>query len=254
MKERVLYVASWLASPAGCEAVPASRYALTQLRSQFEVEVFNWPFMIDGPGGPPSWEGAVQALRERMTEPCHVITMETATPAVLMALGVDGGSQLPVQSLCAAGIAFSPATLRSLGMGALATAAEAGSLFSGSYQWVRHVMQGGTEEDWRKYANLLDGGIDWPQAMEFRKSYDKLDLLKEKPQVHIPALYMDKPPGKSTFGAAIRAEVFERFVPSCEKVDLRAEWGNQLQDASTGRDISNHTIPFIQRHSTVAVD
>ena len=254
MRERVLFVASWLASPAGCEAVPASRYALNQLRTQFEVEVFNWPFMIDGPGGPPNWQRAVEVLRERMTEPCHVITMETATPAVLMALGGDRGVELPVRSLSAAGIAFSPATLRSLGMGALATAAEAGSLFSGSYQWVRHVMQGGSEEDWRKYADLLDGDVDWPKAMEFRKSYDTLDLLKEKPQVHLPALYMDKPPGKSTFGAAIRAEVFERFVPGCDKVDLRAEWGNQLQDASSGRDLSNHTIPFIQRHAAVAVE
>jgi hypothetical protein len=234
--------------------VPASRYALTQLRTRFEVEVFNWPFMVGGPAQPASWEGAVLALRDRLAQPCHVITMETATPAVLMALGVDGGGRLPVRSLSAAGIAFSPATLRSLGMGALATAAEAGSLFSGSYQWVRHVMQGGTEDDWRKYAALLDEGIDWPQAMEFRKSYDALDLLKERPLVRVPALYMDKPPGKSTFGAAIRAEVFQRFVPDCEKVDLRAEWGNQLQDASTGRDLSNHTIPFIQRHSAVAVD
>jgi hypothetical protein len=254
MKERVLFVASWLASPAGCEAVPASRYALNQLRTQFEVEVFNWPFMIGGSGGPASWERSVGALRERMAEPCHVITMETGTPAVLMALEADGGSGLPVRSLSAAGIAFSPATLRSLGMAALASAAEAGSLFSGSYQWVRHVMQGGTEEDWRKFADLLDGGIDWTQAMEFRRSYDGLDLLKEKPRVNLPALYMDKPPGKSTFGAAIRAEVFERFVPGCEKVDLRAEWGNQLQDASTGRDISSHTIPFIQRHAAVPVE
>lgn len=253
MKDRVLYVASWLASPAGCEAIPASRYALSQLRAQFEVEVFNWPFMKGGPGGPPTWQRAVEALRERMSEPCHVITMETGTPAVLMAIG-SGGEDLPVRSLSTAGIAFSPATLRSLNMGALATAAEAGSLFSGSYQWVRHVMQGATEDDWRRYAALLDDDIDWQQALEFRSSYDALDLVNEKPVVRIPALYMDKPPGKSTFGAEIRAEVFERFVPACEKVDLRAEWGNQLQDASTGRDISSHTIPFIQRHSTVAVD
>ncbi|HEX5940471.1 MAG TPA: hypothetical protein VFZ12_08935, partial [Dehalococcoidia bacterium] len=181
MKERVLYVASWLASPAGCEAVPASRYALTQLRSQFDVEVFNWPFMKDGAGGPPTWENAVAVLRERLEEPCHVITMETGTPAVLMAIGTNGGHALPVRSLATAGIAFSPATLHGLGMGALASAAEAGSLFSGSYQWVRHVMQGATEDDWRHYAKLLDDDIDWQQGMEFRKSYDRLDLLKEKP-------------------------------------------------------------------------
>jgi hypothetical protein len=247
MKERVLFVASWLASPAGCDAVPASRYALNQLRARFDVKVFNWPFMKGGRGG-QTWQAAVETLREEMATPCHVITMETGTPAVLMALGKEPNG-LPVHSLSAAGIAFSPATLRGLGMGPLATAAEAGSFFKGSYQWVRHVMQGGTEEDWRRYASLLDDDIDWQQAMEFRKSYDTLDLLKEKPVVRVPALYMDKPPGKSTFGAAIRTEVFARFVPGCEQVELRAEWGNQLQDASSGRDISNHTIPFIQKHS-----
>ncbi|MEX2238759.1 MAG: hypothetical protein WEB00_14645 [Dehalococcoidia bacterium] len=246
MAERVLFVPSWIVSPQGCETIPASRYALNQFRQHFEVDVFTWPLMKAGPKAPPTWEGAVSALREAFEPGCHLVTMETATPATLMALnGYDEDS--PVRSWSNVGIAFSPATLRSLNMAALASAAEAGSLFAGSYQFVRHTMQGAGEAEWRRFSELLDEDIDWNYVADFRRSYDNLDLIREQPHVTRPTLYLDKPASRSTFGAAVRREVFQGFAPGCEVRDLRAEFGNQLQDGSTGRDLSQPSIEFIQR-------
>jgi class 3 adenylate cyclase len=258
MTGRFLFVPSLMASPRGAETIPASAYAIEQLRSYFDVDVFAWPHVHGGADVPPTWQGAVGALREAFSPGVHVLSMETSTPIAVMALAGDSDSDAGgrtsratrvelARSFATAGISFSPATLRSLGMGAMAQAASAGSLFNRSYQWVRHVMQGANEDEWTRYAQALDADINWQYFAEFRASYDSLDLVAEKPLVNIPTLYLDKPPGKSVFGAEIRQRVFKTFVPDAETRELREEWGNRLQDARTGRDFADPVISFIQR-------
>lgn len=246
MVDRLLYIPPWIISPRAAEELPASRAALADFRSRYEVDVFEWPCMKAAAEAPPTWQGAVAAIRGGFQPDTHVVAMDTSVAATIMALDGDAPG---IRSVVLIGISIPPATLEAMELPALAQTAAASGLFSGSYTFVRHVMQGNSEEEWRRYADIIDDDIDWHYTADFRVSYDALNLLVEKPHVNAPAVMLDKPASQSTFGAELRRELVTGLIPGLESGDV-GEWGLRLQDPNTRYAFSQGAISFTSRFAT----
>lgn len=241
MAERLLFVPTWLISPNVCENTPALRAALDELRANFDVDVFTWPSLRGGGDFPPTWEGGSEALQAAFTPGCHVVVM-AETPQALVALSRD---QTGVATFVADGMWTPPATLRALGR--LDEAAAAVSTYRGrSYQWVRLYMQGGTEEDWARAAELMDQDIDWAYLGKLAPSYMALDLVSVDPKIELPTLYFDSP--LELISYSDMTDVLLRFVPHAETQRLPA-WPSRMQDAETGIDFARRIVEFVGRHT-----
>jgi hypothetical protein len=244
--ERLLFVPTWLISPNVCEKTPALRAAIDELRASFEVDVFVWPSLRGGGDFPPTWEGGVEALRAAFTPGCHLVVM-AETPQALVALSRDDEG---VATFIADGMWTPPATLRALGR--LEEAAAAVSTYRGrSYQWVRLYMQGGTEEEWTRAADLMDQDIDWSYLGKLAPSYMALDLVIVDPRVQIPTLYFDSP--LELISYSDMTEVFRHFVPHAE-VQRLPSWPSRMQDAQTGIDFARRVTEFVWRSSRAPAD
>ena len=241
MQPRVLFVPTWLISPDACEALPAIRSALEDLRKRFTVDVFAWPWVAGGKSSANGLSGTAEQLRASMSQDCHVVTMGSGTVNLLIAL--DGNEELAASLTCA-GFSVPPATLRSLDRPSVASGASAMFRWKSSYQYVRLVMPGADEEVWTEAAKVLDRDVDWQRAGVTLQEMEECDLEVSGPRVSaIPALYLDSP--LSVAGFAEMTEIFLRYVPQA-KVEELAAWPGRMQDSETGRDLSRKVIAFIE--------
>ena len=108
-------------------------------------------------------------------------------------------------------------------------------------------MQGASEEEWARYAGLMDREVDWPRFAVAWESWPTLNLLQDRPDLRTPTLYLDSP--LRVAGYAEQRETFLRIVPNAEVQELDI-WPERLHEKETGRDLSKRVLAFIQRHQT----
>jgi class 3 adenylate cyclase len=239
MAERILLLPAFWAAPPDDRTVPAFQALIDQLAANFEVKTFTWPTIKGGPSFPPTWQGAVDSLIQAMSTPSHVVDAGSGASLVLMALG---SGRTPTRSFVAAGMSVTPATLRALDLDSLAEAASLGYQLGGTYQIVRALMEGASEDEWTMRAEQWDAAVDPEYLGQFWRSFEHLDLLRERPQVSVPALYLETP--LAVAGYQDMKDIFLYFVPEARVGVLKA-WPTHLQDPDTGRDFAGRITEFI---------
>lgn len=238
--QNVLFVPGWFFSARVCEQMPGPSRALTDLRAAHgAVDVFEWPCIKAGPDVAPTWEAAADALAETFSHGLHVVVAGGDSPIVLAALA---RSEARLGSLAVAGIRPPPATLRALGFDDLADATSALYRVDHAYQFLRLLMDGAAEDTIAHWAETMDGDIDWPYAVQFRASYEQLNLLREEVRVDMPVLYLD--PAARVVGYTEMREVFLRWAPEAAMQDLDL-WPGKLHEPESGRDFSSRVTAFI---------
>jgi hypothetical protein len=244
LTDRLVFVPPMWISPTGCRVLAGLRAALNDFNARFAVELFNWPTVSGTRRTEPTWQAAAAQLREILDRPSHVVTMGSPAAIVLMAL--DGlGS---VESLICAGMAVPPATLRAMGMSSHTDASAATvSRFrlgrGGTYYILRGSMEGASDAEIDDVARKLDAEIDLAFLGTVTASWEDLDLIREKPAIACPTLYLN--PHLPLYEDM--DEVFRRIVPACEVDDLEI-WSGRLHHAESGHDLTSRAIPFIERH------
>ncbi|HET9201081.1 MAG TPA: hypothetical protein VFO84_08925 [Dehalococcoidia bacterium] len=240
MPNPVLFVTGWFFSPQVTEEIPAGRVALRDIRKFAECDVFHWPCIRGGPTGPPTFAGAVDALREKITEDCHVV-VSGGDVGVALAAMKDGP---PVSSLVTTGFRPSPGTLRALGMGALADATSALYRVDRSQLFVRLLMLDAPDSVIQYWSERLDNDIDWPYAVQFRLDYEQVDLTRLGFKVNVPTLFLE--PAIPVAGYADTKPIFERFVPNLSSAGV--SWPSHLHEEACGREFAAAVVPFLQKH------
>ncbi|HET9200408.1 MAG TPA: hypothetical protein VFO84_05470 [Dehalococcoidia bacterium] len=191
MAAEVLFVPKWSISPAGCRLIPAVRTALDELRSRFDVQIFQWPTVVGGPQPPgETWGDAVSVLAECFAEGQHIVAM-APSPVALCMMALDGRDD--PASFVAPGIVYPTATMRSFGVDTLADAIEAQGRFSSNFPWVRESMDGAHEDEQHSFSEQLDADIDWRAESKLVESFRTIDLSKQTPDISVPVLYLDLP-------------------------------------------------------------
>jgi hypothetical protein len=241
MPPRLLFVPGWLLPARASEKFPAVKAALDEFRKRFEVEVYSWPWTVDGQREAHTWDQMLTDLRAAMGGDRHVVGMGAATLQLLLALK---DHEDRAASLTCAGFSVPPGTLRSLGHPSVASAAAAMFSWQSTYQYVRLVMAGADEELWTEVARALDVDVDWKLAREQMSQAEDLDLEIDPPRLkEIPTLYLDAP--LSVAGFAEMTEVFLRYAPHARVEELRM-WPGRLQDPESGLDLAIKATAFIQ--------
>lgn len=244
MPPQVLFVPGWLLPARACEKVPGIRAALDEFRKRFEVNLYSWPWTVDGRKDATSWEAMLADLRSAMGGDRHVVAMGAATLQLLLALK-DHEDQ--AASLTCAGFSVPPGTLRSLGHHSVANAAAAMFRWQSSYQYVRLVMAGADEEMWTEVARAFDSDVDWNLARKQMALAEELDLEVDSPRLEkVPTLYLDSP--LSVAGFEEMTEVFLRYAPNA-RVERLSIWPGRLQDPESGLDLAGKATAFILENS-----
>jgi hypothetical protein len=239
--DRLIFVPVELAAPPAVERIPGIRAALDEFRAHFDVDVFDSPTHKGEYEYQPDLEGWIGALRDTVAPGCHIVAMGAQTGLILMALDADDRPA----SLTCAGFSVPPATLESLGMSELASSARMMFLPQlSTYQYVRLVMDGADEETWSTTTQLIDEHRHHQRSADYWDSYSRLDLVRQRPRISCPTLYLDSP--LPVAGFADVSEVFLNFVPhaSVERLDM---WPRRLHEDSTGHDLSRRVLAFIER-------
>jgi hypothetical protein len=244
MAPRVLFVTSWQFSPRVCEMIPATRTLIEDLRANYDVALFRWPTMKDGPGYEATWQAIAEHIRADLTPGTHVVVTGASTAVVMMALSGSDESA----SMVTAGMIVPPATLRSLGMNDLASGVELVGRISHSvqsgYQTLQTVMAGASAAEVRRITKHVDADVDWHAARRFSASLRDLDLVQEAPSITVPTLCLDvavKMPGWGDM-----SKVFKLFVPNAADGQLKL-WPGKLQDPAAGREFAQKAHAFIER-------
>ena len=240
MANRILWVTGWFFSPRVTEQMPAPRVALIEMRKFAQVDVFHWPCIRGGPEKPPTFSGAVEALREQLSENCHVV-VAGGDVAVALAAMRDGPR---VSSLVTTGFRPSPGTLRALGMSALADATSALYRVDRSQVFVRLLMLDAPDSVIQHWSERLDNDIDWPYAVEFRLDYEKTDLTRMQLGATVPTLFLE--PAIPVAGYADTKPLFERFVPNVQSTGV--SWPSHLHEDACGREFATAVVPFLEEH------
>jgi hypothetical protein len=239
--DRLLFVPINLVTAKSCDQVPAIRTALRDLSLHFSVEVYDSPLRKGATVQPRCSDMAI-ALRAALTPGCHLVVMGAEVPVALLAL--DGVTD--VQSFTAAGFSAPTATLRSLGMRALADSSMAmwSNTLTGSYQYLRAVMEGASDDEVARLSHVLDDELDRSRHATFLESIQDLDLVAENPRVEVPTLFLDST--LPVAGFAEMSDVFRQFVPHAALGTLDI-WPRRLHQESTGLDLSRKVVSFIQQ-------
>lgn len=244
MAPRILFVTSWQFSPRVCEMIPATRTLIEDLRTNYEVEIFQWPTMKDGPDYEATWQAVTDHIRDRITTGTNVVVTGATTAVAMMALS----SRNDAASLVTAGMIVPPATLRSLGMKDLASAVQLAGRISHSvqsgYQTMQTVMAGAPAAEVRRITRHVDADVDWDAARTFSASFRALDLVQEAPSITVPTLCLDVSVKMPGWGEMSR--VFKLFVPKAADGRLRL-WPGKLQDPAAGREFAQKAHAFIEK-------
>jgi class 3 adenylate cyclase len=228
------------------DTVPASRAALKLLRDSFEVEVVAWPWIRGGPEFPSTWQGSLQAIVTCLKGGDHILVVAGNAAQALAAVSI---ARAGIRSFACDGIALPPATLRALGLGALADAVAAAiqvdkpALLT-SIQSARHLMQGAGEEKISELAAVMAKKANWAKLDEFYYSWIETDITSEAIQLTAPVLYLDPPVQWPGWGDM--ADIFRRFVPHAEVEELK-HWPMHLHDPEAGVELAEKVIAFIRR-------
>ena len=224
--------------------IPATRTLIDDLRSNYDLEFFQWPTMKDGPSYDATWQAVAGHIREQVTPGTHVVVTGATTAVVMVALsGHDEAA-----SLVTAGMIVPPATLRSLGMNDLASAVQLAGRISHSvqsgYQTMQTVMAGAPAAEVRRITRHVDADVDWDAARTFSASFRDLDLVQEEPAITVPTLCLDVSVNMPGWGEM--SKVFRLFVPDATEGRLRL-WPGKLQDPAAGREFAEKAHGFIER-------
>jgi hypothetical protein len=239
MPERILFLPSWPISPHVCEEIPGIRTALADFVTHLPVEVFCWPWFKGGKGADVSWRDQVAAIEASVHDDCHVVVMGTGVATALLA----ASSPKRPRSFIAAGMVTPLATLQALGETALADILMLGWEGRTTYQYVRLIMEGAAEEEWDRYARMMDQEIDWTLFTSAIESWPSLNLVQDKPELLCPGLYLDSP--LPVAGYAEQREAFLKIVPGAEVQELDV-WPGRMHEKASGRDLSQKALAFIQ--------
>lgn len=203
-----------------------------------EVTRFMWPTFKNGPEVEPTWQAVVAEMRNQMPAACHVI--DTGPAGALTLLAVSGRQD--VKSVVLGGMFVPPATLRALGMDHQADGASAIFNTTRVYQVARLNLQGADEDFIKQVGAEMDAGLNWEYTGEFQRSFEKLNLLKNSPEVPAPVLYIDAP--LTATGFAEMAGVLTRLVPHA-RVEPTEVYPTKMQDAATGLEFAEKALAFI---------
>jgi class 3 adenylate cyclase len=245
MTERVVVVPHWVTSPAACELIPADAKALRALRDRYQVEIVVQPVIRGAPTVAPRWSDQVSYLRTYLEDPCHVIALAYTSAVTLLSLD----SQTQVRSFITTILDLPLATIRSFGFARAADAVQALSRTSFSrYLWILDRMPDTPEGELRQLAAMLDSEFDAGYAKRSRESYDTIDLLRERPNVLAPTLYLDSP---VVYRDELKAG-FLQLVPQAE-VAVMEHWPYRLDDPTTADEFVAATTAFIDKNTARSV-
>jgi hypothetical protein len=214
--------------------------ALRDIRQFAPTEVFHWPCIHGGPEQPPTFAGAVDALRDAISPNCHIVVSGGDIAVALAALQ----DSPPVKSLTATGFRPTPGTLRALGMASLADATSALYRVDRSQLFVRLLMLDAPDAMIQHWSERLDKDINWPYAVEFRLDYEQVDLTRMELKVDVPTLFLE--PTIPVAGYADTKPLFQRFVPNVASAAV--SWPSHLHEEACGREFAAAVIPFLQKH------
>jgi hypothetical protein len=250
--DRVLFLPNWLVSPRACEKIPGFAAALRELRDSFEVEVFAWPWFHE-PRAEAGWRSGVRALRKKLSENddwWHVVTAPSGTAMMIPALGPS----TKVRSFVAGGVSALPATLTALNLLSVSDAAsvrltEASRVreTSWSYQAMRPVTEGATEEERRRLVRAIEADIDNATAIQILDSFSDLNLLREADEITVPMLYLS--PTLALPGIAEIGEAIVLLAPRAEIEEIEI-WPGRLHEPASGEELAGKAIAFVGRHNT----
>jgi hypothetical protein len=236
VSSRLLFVPDYRFTPATCERLSATRSALDDLRQRFEVAVFDW---YAGAAN-PTVRGVVQRLKEELAGNDHLLT--TSGNAAFGLLAASGSQRLATFSCD--GICVPAATLRAVGMHSMADGAIAClriDLLRG--QGLLALLEGAGESEADRVVKLVSEEADWAFIEDLMADYSTVDLAVIKPQLAIPALYLE--PAAHFSGWVEMSEAFLRFAPNCSLLRLEL-WPRRVHDPHAGHELAEQVISFIE--------
>jgi hypothetical protein len=244
MKPGLIYAPMDMFSARVCEALPATRALLDVLRSEFDVQLLESPWLRGAP--PPfDWDIFRDELRSMLGPSTHVVGDGEGVIPALLAL-----DRMPATGGCfvAVGLNVTSATLRALGATVWAdylqehhrVESEQGRMEA---QTARLWMQGAPEGEIRKLAGLLDRDIDWLYLRSEGSRYAALNLLSNPPLIEVPTLYLES--DAQPFQYRSMRRVFLRFAPHSEARSLQRSWPSRMHDAESGREVGQEIIRFV---------
>jgi hypothetical protein len=246
--ERVLFLPPTWLSPEGCDSLPALTTAFRQLSSIGPVGVHRWPPARTGIRVEPTWQAAASELAASLSRDVHLISLSEPTAVALMAIDI---AETEPSSFIAVGMGMSPAALRSVRMSSMAATvtADAGVKLprSGQVRWhLRRSLIDAPEEYAEELCRHLAELVDWDYWVEFDASSDELDILRERPRVTCPTLFLQLPPAGTSFTEGEPAKLFMEVVPDAEVGQLE-EFPLRLYDPDNGRELVDKVLAFRER-------
>lgn len=244
MTDRLVVIPATVFSPRTVDLVPATRALLDDLRSEFEVEVYRWPYMKGAAGGQVTWESEAREIEELFGDHCHVFCFGGTAGLALVPIGRSRA----VATFISDGLFPPPGTLRRVGAKSVAEAAEVTlrSARTGLSQYVRFLTSEGEAADFIK---LLDQEIDWGREQDHAESYIHLDLLREVTPISVPALCLQLP--IPIAGYDEEGSIFRRLVPGVSFEPLEP-WG--FSDTFAGAKLAERVAGFIRQAASLERD
>jgi pimeloyl-ACP methyl ester carboxylesterase len=241
-RERVVLVTPVAASAAVCEGVPAIAAAISDFRSQFEVELLLSPLVKGGtPAG--TYEEFAAALRSKLTPGWHIVAMGFGGTLALSA----ANGRHDVATLVVSDLLVSPATFRALGMVAAAHARQAMQTLGAGGGYIRLIagfLEGAPEDTARRLLALVERDLDQQRVARWDPILREINLLDMASRLTVPTLFLA--PQEDTVNVGTR-EVVLRLVPNAEVGELES-WPHRVHERETGHEFAQKAIAFIERH------
>lgn len=242
MNNRLFFVPDYRFTPDTCEHLPATRSALDGLRRRFDVTVFDWYAGATD----ATVRDVVERLRRQLVGYDHMVT--TSGNAAFGLLAATGPQQLATFSCD--GICVPAATLRAMGMPSMADAAVAclriDILRS---QGLLALLEGAGESEADRAVEVVSEGADWAYIENLLADYSEIDLTAERPQLTMPALYLE--PAAHFSGWVEMSDAFLRFAPQSTLRRLEL-WPRRVHDSQAGHELAEHIFSFIEAVETNA--
>lgn len=244
MTERILFVPTWRISPIACRSMPGIRSALDEMRAAgYTVDVFTWPCVRGGCEAPPTWAGAADALKDEITEGTHVVAFGAATTISLVAIP---RAATPPLSFIALGMAVPNTTLQAIGAPELIDSPEQKIRFSPTETWAGGLLKGVAPDSLAALVKRIDAEIDWAYLAEFQRSFETLNLVREKPFIETPSIFLTTPLDVESRETILR--LFFKFVPDADVGALQL-WPADLGSRESGQELSSRVLGFINQLS-----
>ncbi|MEX2238604.1 MAG: hypothetical protein WEB00_13840 [Dehalococcoidia bacterium] len=191
--------------------------------------------------GAPTWETARDQIRAVCTPETHVVTIIDATAVALTALDRQPGL---ARSLAIVGMFLPDASLRTLGFGSFVDALTNLNIRAPQPYDLTPGMKDASPEELQMANALVLRDLDLDRFAEFGVSWEAMDLLRLRPLVELPALYLELPAAFTVFAEGELWDTLLSFLPRAQLKALR-QWPLNLHDPAGSTEISDPVIEFI---------